>query len=107
MPRTSTQTSAGSSEKSTTAAESVFLPTSGTAAESLRFFPRPRNRHPQHRVQSSASKTAKLEAHSPEPRPAPAGSCRQSPKASTPPGKSQSHPAAEAETSPETAQTHG
>src|ERR1700693_38688 len=102
MPRTSTQTASESREKSTTAAESVFPRTTGTAAESTRS-----SLDLQDRVQSSVSKTAKLAAPSPTPRPAPAGSYSQSPKASAPPEKSQSHPAAEEETSPEIAQTHG
>src|SRR5271170_7902611 len=102
MPRTSSQTACESREKSTTAAESASPLTPGTAAESPRS-----SRCLPDRVQSSVSKTAKPAAPSPIPKPVPAGSYSQSPKASAPPEKSQSHPAAEEETSQETAQTHG
>src|ERR1700685_1898000 len=102
MPRTSTQTAGESREKSTTAAESAFLPKPGSAGESPRSSPDLRDR-----VQSSVSKIATLAAPSPIPKPAPAGSYSQSPKASAPPERSQSHPAEEEETSQETARTHG
>src|SRR5580692_847230 len=102
MPRTSTQTAAESRQKSTISAESASPRTTGTVAESPRFSPDPPDR-----VLSSVSKTATLAAPSPIPTHAPAGSYSQSPKASALPEKSLSHPAAEEETSPEIAQTHG
>src|SRR5580658_8273548 len=102
MPRTSTQTAGESREKSTTGAGSAFPPRPGTVDESPRSSLDLPNR-----VQSSVSATAKLSAHSPAPKPAPAGSYSRSPTAQTPPERSQSHRAVAEETSPGIAQTHG